>query len=162
MTHLQVNWPTDQHYKQNNLFRPHSSLYNKRILLKMVHTRSLFRSFFVFQTNITSILLQINVKNVHPVYGAGVRTHNLQIVSVIPQPLVHGFCPTESIFKTLSCLIWPEIKNAFARHQFRRTQKLIQVVVVDWIIRSNLTRKPNERPKWEFFYLVMKIELDPF
>ena len=27
---------------------------------------------------------QINVKNVHPVYGAGIRTHNLQIARFTP------------------------------------------------------------------------------
>ena len=31
--------------------------------------------FGLFQTNINTILQQINVKNVHPVYGAGIRTH---------------------------------------------------------------------------------------
>ena len=29
-------------------------------------------------------LQQIYVKNVHPVYGAGIRTHNLQNVSLFP------------------------------------------------------------------------------
>ena len=33
--------------------------------------------FGLFQTNI-AILQQINVKNVHPVYGTGIRTHDLK------------------------------------------------------------------------------------
>ena len=37
--------------------------------------------FFVY---IRQRLQQINVKNVHPVYGAGIRTHTLQIESRIP------------------------------------------------------------------------------
>ena len=38
---------------------------------------------FVFSNNIT-ILQQINVKNVHPVYSAGILTHDLWIVSLLP------------------------------------------------------------------------------
>ena len=33
------------------------------------------------------------VKNVHPVYGAGIRTHDLQIVSLFPKPLDQGTRP---------------------------------------------------------------------
>ena len=33
-----------------------------------------------FQANITILY----VKNVHPVYGAGIRTHNLQNMSLLP------------------------------------------------------------------------------
>ena len=40
--------------------------------------------FGLFQTNINTILQQINVKNVHPVYGTGIRTHDLQNVSLLP------------------------------------------------------------------------------
>ena len=40
--------------------------------------------FGLFQTNINTILLQINVKNVHPVYGTGIQTHNLQNISLLP------------------------------------------------------------------------------
>ena len=40
--------------------------------------------FGLFQTNINTILQQINVKNVHPVYGTGIRTHDLKIVSLLP------------------------------------------------------------------------------
>ena len=42
----------------------------------LVHFRS-------FQANIT-IFTSNNVKNVHPVYGAGIRTHELQIASLVP------------------------------------------------------------------------------
>ena len=43
--------------------------------------------FGLFQTNIITILQQIYVKNVHPVYGAGIRTHDLWNVSLFPLPL---------------------------------------------------------------------------
>ena len=44
----------------------------------------LFFDYFQFvQSNIT-ILEQINVKNIHPVSAAGIRTHNLLIVSFLP------------------------------------------------------------------------------
>ena len=40
--------------------------------------------FGLFQTNINTILQQINVKNVHPVYGNGIRTHDLLYMSLLP------------------------------------------------------------------------------
>ena len=41
-------------------------------------------SFFnLFNQNFT-MLQQINVKNVHPVSGARIRTHNLLIMSLLP------------------------------------------------------------------------------
>ena len=51
--------------------------------LKMVHPRHLFYLFSSFQTNIT-ILQLINVKNVHPVYGTGIQTHDLWNMSLLP------------------------------------------------------------------------------
>ena len=45
--------------------------------------RPLFCLFLSFLTNIT-ILTKINVKNVHPVYGAVIQTHNLQNKSLLP------------------------------------------------------------------------------
>ena len=35
------------------------------------------------------------VKNVHPVYGAGIRTHDLQNVSLFPLPLDQGSRPDD-------------------------------------------------------------------
>ena len=43
--------------------------------------------------------LQKNVKNVHPVYRAGIRTRNLLITSRLPQPLDQGSRSTASHFK---------------------------------------------------------------
>ena len=40
--------------------------------------------FGLFQTNFNTILQPINVKNVHPVYGAGIQTHDLQNMSLLP------------------------------------------------------------------------------
>ena len=54
---------------------------------KKGHPRSLF--ILSFHTNIT-FLQQINVKNVHPVYGAGIQTHDLQNMSRHPLPLDQG------------------------------------------------------------------------
>ena len=51
----------------------------------MGHARPLFRLFSVFfQTNLNTILKQINAKKVHPVYRAGIWTHNPQVASLIP------------------------------------------------------------------------------
>ena len=44
----------------------------------------LFRLFFSFQTNNTIFTTNI-VKIDTPVYGAGIRTHNLQDLSRLPQ-----------------------------------------------------------------------------
>ena len=40
--------------------------------------------FGLLQTNINTILQQINVKNVHPVYDTVIRTHDLTNVSHLP------------------------------------------------------------------------------
>ena len=53
----------------------------------------------LFQTNINTIFQQINVKNVHPVYGAGIRTHNLQNMSLLPLPLDQGSRPDAGIIR---------------------------------------------------------------
>ena len=52
-------------------------------LEKMDQPRPLFVFFGLFKQTI-DFLQQINVKNVHPVYGAGIRTHNLSIMSCHP------------------------------------------------------------------------------
>ena len=44
------------------------------VFLKMGQPRPLFYFISSFQTHIT-IFQQINVKNVHPIYGAGIHTH---------------------------------------------------------------------------------------
>ena len=40
--------------------------------------------FGLFQTNINTILQQINVKNVHSFCGTGIQTHNLENVCLFP------------------------------------------------------------------------------
>ena len=45
-------------------------------------------------------LQQINVKNVHPVYGAKIQPHDLSKMSCLPQPLDKVSCPKS--FKTYS------------------------------------------------------------
>ena len=39
------------------------------------------------------LLQQINLKNVHPVYGAGIQTHDHQNMSLLPYPLGQGSLP---------------------------------------------------------------------
>ena len=46
------------------------------IFLKNDHPRPLFGLFLSFQKTLQ--FLQVNVKNIHPVYGAGTQTHVLQ------------------------------------------------------------------------------------
>ena len=57
----------------------------------MVQPWPLFRLFSVF-SNKHYHFRQINVKNVHPVSGARIRTHNLLVTSLLPQPLDQGSC----------------------------------------------------------------------
>ena len=49
--------------------------------------------FGLFQVNINTFVQQINVKNVYAVYGTGIRTHDLQNVSLLLKPLDQGFHP---------------------------------------------------------------------
>ena len=49
---------------------------------KMGQPRTVFHLFSTFQTHIT-FLQQINVKNVHPVYSDGIRTHYLWNISLL-------------------------------------------------------------------------------
>ena len=55
--------------------------------------------FGLFKQTPLQILQQINVKNVHPVYGAGIRTHNLQNMSLLPLPLDQGSRPDAGIIR---------------------------------------------------------------
>ena len=56
-------------------------------LKKWANPSSFSFIFGLFQTNIYTILQQINVKNVHPVYGTVIRTLDLQNMSLLPKPL---------------------------------------------------------------------------
>ena len=38
-------------------------------------------------------------KNVHPIYGTGIRTHHLKIVSLLQEPLDQGSRPKGTIIK---------------------------------------------------------------
>ena len=54
------------------------------LFLKMGQTRPLLHLLSSFQTHITNFTKNRQVKNVHPVYGAGIQTHNLWNVSLLP------------------------------------------------------------------------------
>ena len=62
-----INVHTKVFYYSYNLF-----------FLKNGPSRPLFHLFLYFQTNITIFTTKIYVKNFHPVYGAGIPTHDLQ------------------------------------------------------------------------------------
>ena len=53
-------------------------------LKKWANPGLFFIYFWSFQTNIITILQQIYVKNVHPVYNTGIRTHDLWNISLFP------------------------------------------------------------------------------
>ena len=48
---------------------------------------SLTSFLFIFHKQTIQFFQPINVKNVHPVYGVGIRTHDLQNMSLIPLPI---------------------------------------------------------------------------
>ena len=50
-------------------------------------TRPLFHFYFRLFKHKLQFLQQINVKNVRPVYGAGIRIHDLWNMSLLPYPL---------------------------------------------------------------------------
>ena len=54
------------------------------IFLKKWANPGLFFIYFRLFKHTLQFLQQINVKNVHPVYGAGIRTHNLWNMSLLP------------------------------------------------------------------------------
>ena len=62
-----------------------------KILFKNGPTPASFSFIFgLFKQISLQFLQQINVKNVHPVYGARIQTHDLRNVSLFPKPLDQG------------------------------------------------------------------------
>ena len=58
----------------------------QKSILKMGHSRPLFVYLCPFKQTL-HFLQQINVKNLHSVSGAGIRTHNFQNMSLLPELL---------------------------------------------------------------------------
>ena len=68
-------------FPSNGLIKPaYLNLVKRHICFKKWAIPGLF---FIIVTNI-KFLQQINMKNVHPVYGAGIRTHDLCNISLLP------------------------------------------------------------------------------
>ena len=59
--------------------------------MKMVHSPGLFFVYFRPFKQTIQFLQQINVKIVHPVYGAGIRTYDLRNMSLLSKPLDQVF-----------------------------------------------------------------------
>ena len=76
---------------------PTNFQYNLAIyrFLKKWANPGLFSVFLVFLNKQYNFLQQIYVKNVNPVYGARIRTHNLWNVSLFPWPLDQDSRPTQ-------------------------------------------------------------------
>ena len=55
----------------------------KEFFFKKWANPGLFFMFGLFKQTI-QFLQQINVKNIHPIYGAGIRTHDLSNMSRVP------------------------------------------------------------------------------
>ena len=56
----------------------------KEYFLKIGQPRLLFNLVLSFQTHITNFTTNRYVKNVYPVYGAGIQTHDLLNMSLLP------------------------------------------------------------------------------
>ena len=63
---------------------------SKAFFKKMIQSRPLLLYIFGLFKQTKQFFQQMFVKNVHPLYGAGIRTHNLRKVSLLPQPLDQG------------------------------------------------------------------------
>ena len=87
-----LNWPIQFLFSfyQNTLF----------LFYKDGPTPASFSFIFVF-LNTLQFLHQINVKIFHPVYGAGIRTHDLWNRSVLPKSLDQGFRPDTIYYRLL-------------------------------------------------------------
>ena len=57
-----------------------------------------FVYFGSFQTNITNFYNKYMWKNFHPVYGAGIWTHDHRNMSLLPLPLDQGYRPSFSSY----------------------------------------------------------------
>ena len=55
-------------------------------------------SFFGLSKQTLQFRLQIKMKNVRPVYGAGIRTYDLSNTSRLPLPLDQGSCPPNDCY----------------------------------------------------------------
>ena len=60
---------------------------------------------FIFIFSNKQFLQQIHVKNVHPIYGAGIHTLDLQDMSHLPKPLDQGSSPLMLYFRVGRVLI---------------------------------------------------------
>ena len=66
------------------------SSYASLVFFKKWANPSLFFIYFRVSNHITNFTTNSYVKNVHPVYGAGIRTHSLWNMSLLPLPLDQG------------------------------------------------------------------------
>ena len=57
-----------------------------------------FLFIFVFSNKNYNFYNKYVWNNVHRVYGAGIRTHDIQDMSLLPQPLDQGSCLVSIIF----------------------------------------------------------------
>ena len=74
----------------------------------MGQPRPLFNLFSSFLHTLQS-LQQINEKNVHPVHGDGIRTHDLWNTSLLPPEIKESYW-----FKLVTCNIYGVIYNSIA------------------------------------------------
>ena len=73
----------------------------------MGNPRPLLRLFSSFQTNITDLTTNIREKMFdHPVFGAGIRTHNPRNMSLLPSPLDQGSRPNTLHNLKLTFFVW--------------------------------------------------------
>ena len=81
------SWPTPRVASASRAIsgrRRSPSRLGKFFYKKMTDSGLFYCLFSVFQTNIIVILQQIDVKNVHPVYCAGIQTHDLWNMNLLP------------------------------------------------------------------------------
>ena len=83
-----------------------NSSYMKQLTLMVFNkngpSSASFSFIFIF-SNKLQVLQQINVKNVNPLYDAGIRTNDLWNMSLLPGPLDQGSRPLTILFIACQC-----------------------------------------------------------
>ena len=79
----------------------------------------------VFFKQTIQFLQQIDVKNVHPVYRAGVPTHDLWNMSLRPKPLDQGSLPRSWLILFTCCWYISKVKDAWFEDGWGRLRLIL-------------------------------------
>ena len=124
----------------------------------MGYPRPHFVYFCLFKQTL-KFLKQIPMwKNVHPLYGAGIWTHNIWNMSLLPSTTRPGLPPSFYIFWTHLCIIiyyFMVTKGGYSRQNlFLRTRKLKLISSLRWNFSYLATYCCNNNKDALYLYLI--------